>query len=195
MMGNTPPKRSRLIVGNDCLMHDTEINFSCRAAPTKYSRCNADVCAMKPHKRRPFRRVLLPLSVVVFCLLTDLPSISEMAYPCTYQIVYLVTTWQYHRSKELVRAIVCHARVRNIHLRNVPEHIPSGSSVPFKSITTVPATIKKCPFEIHLEQPVIKVFGSNRTCFALLVLSSLNIHSKCFPVDSIVKIRKYLNVQ
>lgn len=164
-----------LVAGNDCLMHATEINFSRHAAPTKYSRCNGDVCAMKPHKRRPSEGPFClsnPLSAVVFCLLTDLPSISEMAYPCTYQIVYLVTTRQYHRSKAPVCAIVCHARVRNIHLWNVPEHFPSGSSILFKSITTVPTTVKKCSFEIFLGRPVTKIFSSDRTCFALLILSS-----------------------
>lgn len=145
----------------------------------------ATVYAMKPHKRRPSEGHFClsnPLSAVVFCLLTDLPSISEMAYPCTYQIVYLVTAWQYHRSKAPVCAIVCHARVRNI-LWNVPEHFPSGSSIPFKSITTVP-TIKKCSFEIYLGRPVTKIFSLDCTCFALLMPSSSNIVRNTFPVST-----------
>lgn len=72
-----------------------------------------------------------------------------------------------------VRAIVCHARARNIHLQNVPEHFPSGSFVLLKSITTAPTRVKKRSFEIHLGRSTTKIFGPDRACFALLELPSL----------------------
>ena len=112
--------------------------MSCRRNIRGTTKGGSDVCAMKPHKRHlsEVPSASNPLSAVVFCLLTDLPSISEMAYPCTYQIVYLVTARQYHRSKKPVRTIVSRSRTRNIHLKNVPEHFPLGSFVLLKSITT-----------------------------------------------------------
>lgn len=80
-----------------------------------------------------------------------------------------------------VRAIVCHARARNIYLRNVPEHFPSGSSVPLKSITTAPAESKEAFLWDSSRAARDKNLRSRSRVFRASCASVFEHHSKCSP--------------